>query len=257
MTAFLTNFAEKFRTAYPYINLSIEMPRLVSVHSRHHVCMRAARTWDNTRFTLFAGVASGYILFTAGCSSSVSDSDSGSSEMSDSVAKAIVTETVAGDTEPYIADYDIAMTVSSVADAINVGEPLDSTDYNFAGVLTDAMGTPLFTDFSGLPGQWEVDVVSENEVHIRNLGTGDLFPETLVEYLSASLAERHEGEMHKVDEYDEGNARISEYSYGHASLRIETRPESLPTGEVGPRLEIILRSDTIAVAPRPERLSRQ
>ncbi len=177
--------------------------------------------------------------------------------MSDSVAKAIVTETVAGDTEPYIADYDIAMTVSSVADAINVGEPLDSTDYNFAGVLTDAMGTPLFTDFSGLPGQWEVDVVSENEVHIRNLGTGDLFPETLVEYLSASLAERHEGEMHKVDEYDEGNARISEYSYGHASLRIETRPESLPTGEVGPRLEIILRSDTIAVAPRPERLSRQ
>lgn len=189
----------------------------------------------------------GGLLLLSACARDAATADSGVGIVADTAVADTSGSEVSGD-EQYIADYDIAMTVSSVADAINVGEPLDSTEYNFDGVLTDAMGTPLFTDFSGLPGQWEVTVVNSHEVRIRNKGTGDLFPETLVEYLSASLADRNEGELEKIDEYDEGNARISEYSYGKTALRVETRPELLATGEVGPRLEIVLRSDSLLSA---------
>ena len=47
--------------------------------------------------------------------------------------------------EEFHADNDIAMTVRSVADAIRVGETLDSVGYNFEGVLTDGIGRPLYT----------------------------------------------------------------------------------------------------------------
>lgn len=208
-----------------------------------HIFHAGGRTLRLKDYALKAS-APALLMVSGGCSST------GSSAGADSFASDSVREqgrpmeTVAE--EQYKADYDIGMTISSVADAINVGEPLDSVEYNFDGVLTDAMGAPLFTDFSGFPGQWEVTVVNSRELRIRNKGTGDLSPEMLVDYLKTSLAERNEGEIEKVDEYDEGDARISEYTYGRTALRIETRPELLPTGEVGPRLEITLRSDTLA-----------
>ena len=34
----------------------------------------------------------------------------------------------------FVADYDIAMTVRSIVDAISVGEPLDAAEYNYEGV---------------------------------------------------------------------------------------------------------------------------
>lgn len=207
-----------------------------------HIIHAGGKTLRLKEYALKAS-APALLMVSGGCSST--DTSGGAdSFISDSVAEQVQpVETVAE--EQYKADFDIGMTISSVADAINVGEPLDSVEYNFDGVLTDAMGTPLFTDFSGFPGQWEVTVVNSRELRIRNKGTGDLFPDMLVDYLTASLAERNEGEIEKVDEYDEGDVRISEYTYGHTALRIETRPELLPTGEVGPRLEITLRSDTL------------
>lgn len=204
------------------------------------------------RRVLYTSVASGLLIFSSSCTTS--DSDHGDVYEGTSSEVSAVPSDTAGqeDEEYYQADNDIAMTVRSMADAINVGEPLDSTDYNFSGVFTDGMGSPLFTDFEGLPGQWEVDVLGPREVRIRNIGVGDLFPDSLVQYLAQTLSgdESEEIGLKEVEVYDEGDARVEEYSYGHTRLRIETRPELLPTGEVGPKLEITLRADSLPVSAR-------
>ena len=53
--------------------------------------------------------------------------------------------------QDFHADNDIAMTLGSIADAIRVGEPLDSATYSYTGVLTDGVGRPLYTDVDGTP----------------------------------------------------------------------------------------------------------
>lgn len=88
---------------------------------------------------------------------------------------------------PFHADNDIAMTVSSLVDAVRVGEPLDSADYNFQGILTDGQGTPLYTDIEGNPGEWAVMVISDDEARISNLQLGDLLTEDLRNYITGSL----------------------------------------------------------------------
>lgn len=88
---------------------------------------------------------------------------------------------------PFHADNDIAMTVSSLVDAVRVGEPLDSADYNFHGILTDGQGTPLYTDIEGNPGEWAVMVISDDEARISNLQLGDLLTEDLRNYIAGSL----------------------------------------------------------------------
>ena len=72
-------------------------------------------------------------------------------------------------TEYFHADNDIAMTVRSLADAIKVGEPLDSTEYDFNGVLTDGQGAPLYTDVQGSPGTWIVDVLDKKMYYQKPL----------------------------------------------------------------------------------------
>ncbi|MDE6552459.1 MAG: hypothetical protein K2K98_05810 [Muribaculaceae bacterium] len=88
---------------------------------------------------------------------------------------------------PYHADNDIAMTVCSLVDAVRVGEPLDSADYNFQGILTDGQGTPLYTDIEGNPGEWEVIVIGDDEARISNLQLGDLLTEDLRNYIVGAL----------------------------------------------------------------------
>lgn len=85
------------------------------------------------------------------------------------------------------ADYDIAMVARSLADAINVGEPLDSTDYNFTGVLTDGTGKPLYSTITGHPGKWKIEVSDSVTARISNTETGDLMVDDLREYLVSSL----------------------------------------------------------------------
>lgn len=199
---------------------------------------------------LALGTTCAVMLWACSCSSSGTGSGE-SASLAESVTEA--EQTVAEAEATFHADNDIAMAVRSMADAINVGEPLDSTDYNFQGVLTDGIGAPLFTDFEGFPGEWEVSVVSPSEVKIRNIGVGDLFPDGLVEYLAHTLAPAdtaagEDPELIPILTRDEGDTRIEEYAYGRTRLRIATSPQELPTGEVAPRLEITLTADTMPTA---------
>ena len=106
--------------------------------------------------------------------------------------------------EYYHADNDIAMTVRSLVDALSIGERLDSVNYDFKGVLTDGQGRPLYTDITGTPGIWEVDVTSPTSAVIRNLDESDMIPPSPQVHADADI--------HRV-----------EYDFGSGYLRIETR----------------------------------
>lgn len=82
---------------------------------------------------------------------------------------------------------DVAMTVRSIVDALNIGEKLDSSTYNFNGVLTDGRGVPLYTNMEGYPGEWVVEVTSQNSAVIRNTELGDLYGDDLKDYLIKEL----------------------------------------------------------------------
>ena len=156
--------------------------------------------------------------------------------------------------EQFVANYDIGMTVRSVANTINIGEKLDSTDYNFAGVLTDGVGMPLFTDFSGMPGEWEIEVIDSVTVCIRNLDAGNLHPFELIDYIASNL----EGESQPLllqGESDRGEAHIVTYRYGRTSISVETRPMNLEnTGDVAPEMHITLKAGSDSI-PAPDEAS--
>lgn len=180
-----------------------------------------------------ATVLVGYCLLT-GCSA-----QSESHHDSDSVA-------AAASEENFSADNDIAMTVSSIADAINVGEPLDTAEYNFEGVLTDGYGTPLYTDIQGAPGEWEVSVVSHDEARIRNIYVGDLLPDSLMSYILHSLS-IPEDRMIYTDRpeegpgYEEGDTEETVYDLGNGELCFLTKLATAPGGQEGPLMSITLR----------------
>lgn len=189
---------------------------------------------------LLNGIAGGSLLLFPGCSGGTRDEDSSSDND-------IVSESTAAELERemFVAGNDIGMAVRSVADAINVGERLDSTEYQFSGVLTDGSGMPLFTDFSGLPGQWQIEVVAPDMVKIRNTNPGDLLPEELVAYLAESLSVADRTDVKLVEEKEEGDSSISVFSFGKGNLRVTTRPFQLKTGEIGPLMEITLQADSV------------
>lgn len=149
-------------------------------------------------------------------------------------------DSVSAPVEEYHADNDIAMTVRSLADAIRVGEPLDTADYNFEGVLTDGMGRPLYTDVQGMPGVWDVEVLSSTSAVIRNMNVGDLLSDDLQSYLESCL-ELSEDNM--ISEYmpdaesdDELDRVIYDFDGGY--LRIDTRAATAANGLEGPLMTI-------------------
>lgn len=79
------------------------------------------------------------------------------------------------------------MTVLSATDALRVGEPLDSTGYNYDGILTDGQGHPLYTNLHGVPGRWEVDALTDSTLTIRNTDLGDLMATDLEGYITQTL----------------------------------------------------------------------
>lgn len=89
--------------------------------------------------------------------------------------------------ESYHANNDIAMTLRSLVDAASMGERLDSAAYNYTGVLTDGGGRPLYTDITGAPGEWSVEVMSPSSAIITNKYPGDLLCDDLREYILAHL----------------------------------------------------------------------
>ncbi len=121
------------------------------------------------------------------------------------------------------ADADIAMTVRSLADALSVGELLDSTEYDFEGILTDGQGRPLYTDSQGNPGRWQVDVLTDTTAVIRNLSSGDLLPGNLEEYVAGSLG-LGRADVVETSEYDDDfETDVTVYDFGSGLVRFETR----------------------------------
>lgn len=145
-------------------------------------------------------------------------------------------------TSTFIPDNDIAMTVRSVADAINVGEAIDSVEYAFKGVLTDGTGMPLFTDIDGLPGEWEVEVISPYVVQIRNVNSGDLISDDLVGYIAAALQLDDDDTLELVDEENLDDRKVSVFSFGKGTLTVETSANLDKEANPGDRILITMRA---------------
>ncbi|MCM1153341.1 MAG: hypothetical protein NC328_06790 [Muribaculum sp.] len=116
------------------------------------------------------------------------------------------------------ADYDIAMTVRSITDALNVGERLDSASYNFRGILTDGSGRPIYTDTIGNPGAWTIKVVGADSAVITSLYPGDLLPLELTSYIVESV---HALPSPDSTLYQAHDARISFHSDSLSRMSIE------------------------------------
>lgn len=142
---------------------------------------------------------------------------------------------------PQVQMADIAMTARSLADALEVGEQLDSTDYEFEGILTDGRGAPLYTNIHGTPGMWVVEVTSPGGAAIRNKDLGDLLVEDLRVYLARSL------NMNDSDIVEAGTVRNDEetqqiiYRKGELELVMESRMETASNGTEAPWLSVLLR----------------
>lgn len=150
--------------------------------------------------------------------------------------------------EVYHADNDIAMTLRSLADALRVGEPLDSTDYNYEGVLTDGQGAPLYTDVTGSPGAWEVEITGDRRARIRNLYLGDLLPDDLRSYVMESL-NLHDTDILTDYDLDEEHAwKMTVYDLGGGTLRFETRSGEAANGLEGPLVNIVIEADEAAAS---------
>lgn len=147
------------------------------------------------------------------------------------------------DQEEFHADNDIAMTVRSIVDAIRVGENLDTTDYNFNGVLTDGIGRPLYSTLQGHPGMWDVDVLSPTMAVIRNEEIGDLLPEDLESYIISNLNLSEDDLIDSLEYHGAQGAETSVYDFGGGFLRLDTRTESSASGLEGALVRITATRD--------------
>jgi hypothetical protein len=143
--------------------------------------------------------------------------------------------------EDNVIPNDIAMTVSSLADAINMGEQLDSASYDYEGVMTDGRGAPLYTNMRGAPGEWLVSVTGDESVVIRNTDLGDLLPNDLCEYVVGTMGLTDDNVVESgVMESDE-ETEVLTYDIGEGMLRFEMRPEVASNGLEGVWLSIIIK----------------
>lgn len=156
------------------------------------------------------------------------------------------TQRNSGETSPseeengYHADFDIAMTLKSITDAIKVEEPLDSADYDFIGVLTDGQGHPLYTDIQGNPGEWQIDVIDPTTAVIKNIYLGDLLPTDLKNYIAESLGISNINIISTEEFEDDEETEIVVYDLdGCGFLRVETRSAMAPNGLEGPLMRIV------------------
>lgn len=215
--------------------LGIMMPRPVSVERQSVI--------SGIRIVLTAAALS---IGVVSCDNSSRDSDSYDTVVSQPEVNAEDFDSQNGE---FAADNDIAMTVRSVADAMNVGEPIDSVDYSFKGVLTDGSGMPLFTDMEGLPGEWQIDVLSPYVVQIRNVNAGDLMPDELMGYLSAALQLDDDDSLQLLSERESNDRKVSIFSFGRGTLAIETKPGEDTVGEAGNMMLITMRATQRPATP--------
>lgn len=148
--------------------------------------------------------------------------------------------------EEFHADNDIAMTLASITDALRVKEPLDTNEYNFNGILTDGQGHPLYTSTRGLPGEWDVDVITPSSVVIRNEDIGDLLSDDLQSYITNSLGITSHDIIYSRTADDDHEPDITVYDANGCYLRIETRQSTASNGIEGPLMRILATTE----APR-------
>lgn len=141
--------------------------------------------------------------------------------------------------EDYHADLDIAMTIRSIADALTLGENLDSLDYDYEGILTDGIGHPLYTDIQGSPGVWEVDVLDSSSAVVRNVYLGDLLPDSLRSYLVQSLSLEEIAPPLIAGRHPDSETDLHIYPFDGGYIRFESRPATAPNGLEGPLVSII------------------
>lgn len=175
-------------------------------------------------------------VITAGCSGNEKKSQ-------DCDTAASVRDTIEKPAEPQHADNDIAMTIRSIVDVINLGESLDSAFYSYKGILTDGSGKPLYTDTEGAPGTWLIEVPSPKMATIRNTNPGDLLPEQLTAYIAESLELKDKDLITSRVYKDMGkeaptNVRI--YDFGKGTIHFETRTELTTNGTESPVLSITI-----------------
>lgn len=144
---------------------------------------------------------------------------------------------------PFYADNDIAMTVCSLVDALRVGEPLDSGDYNYVGVLTDGQGTPLYTDIEGAPGQWRVAVEDPKQASIRNCRVGDLMAADLRRYIVSALGLNHADLATTYENPHKEGEWIWTYDAGDVKVSFAEIEAKSPSGAEGSLLAITLLKD--------------
>lgn len=136
------------------------------------------------------------------------------------------------------ADNDIAMTLRSITDAIRLCEPLDSTAYGFHGVLTDGTGRPLYTALSGMPGKWDITVLSDTCVYISNTEIGDLLPADLESYIAGALGIVPGNVIDTLDYHGSDGSKSSVYDFGGGYMRLEVRNDTAPNGISGSLMRI-------------------
>lgn len=151
----------------------------------------------------------------------------------------------AADSTPRNADYqhadnDIAMTIRSIMDAMRVDQPLDSSEYNFRGILTNGSGMPLYTDIQGAPGQWEVEVITPTKARVKNLYLGDLVPEELTQYILMSLQIPDSLVVTEGSPVNMPDAEMAIYDFGPGRIIFETLTAKTESGSSGPLINILL-----------------
>lgn len=165
-------------------------------------------------------MAAGVLLLASGCDNSQSGK------------KVVVVPTVkpaSGNIAP-LPSVDIAMMSRSLVDALRMGEKLDSSSYNFLGILTDGQGKPLYTGPDGKPGHWKVTVESPSSVVIQNLEAGNLPAEDLRVYIAQSIG------LTDADVADAGIAAGTDsvqaviYKAGELRMELTLRPVTDASG---------------------------
>lgn len=170
-----------------------------------------------------AAYASGAVLVSASCGNKTAS---------------IGYDSVAQEEIQFHADNDIAMTVRSIVDAVRVGETLVPVDYDFAGVLTDGQGTPLYTDLEGAPGEWTVKVENGDEATISNRFIGDLMYDDLRTYILGTL---NLNSADLVSAYENPNNEeefIYHYDAGDIDINFSTVPVTTHSGLEGTLMTI-------------------
>lgn len=138
------------------------------------------------------------------------------------------------------ADNDIAMIVCSVADAIGVGESLDTLSYNFDGVLTDGQGRPVYSNLHGMPGKWDIDAVSDTSLTIRNVELGDLLSDDLESYIVTSFGENMPEPIDSLTRISADGHTTRVYRFEGGKLRFEVHNVNTPADETAAMMIISL-----------------